>query len=86
MKEFALGECAMVQNGNWAWGQVSSISGNVVSAEDCKFLPIYTGVAGEEKQGLCIGTENYVCINSMASEADKKASEYDGRFIANMEE
>lgn len=74
MKEFALGQCAMVQNGNWAWGQISSIDGNVVSAEDCKFLPIYTGVAGEEKQGLCIGTENYVCINSMASEADKQAS------------
>jgi raffinose/stachyose/melibiose transport system substrate-binding protein len=74
MKEFALGKCAMVQNGNWAWGQVSSIDGNVVKEENCKFLPIYTGVSGEEKQGLCIGTENYVCINNMASEADKKAS------------
>lgn len=74
MEEFALGKCAMVQNGNWAWGQVSSIEGNVVKQENCKFLPIYTGVSGEEKQGLCIGTENYICVNSMASEADQKAA------------
>ena len=74
MREFALGECAMVQNGNWAWGQVSSIQGNLVAKENCKFLPIYTGVTGEEKQGLCIGTENYICINSMASDEEKEAS------------
>lgn len=74
MEEFALGKCAMVQNGNWAWGQISSVPGNVVKEEDVKFLPIYTGVAGEENQGLCIGTENYVCINKLASEAQQQAS------------
>lgn len=74
MEEFALGKVAMVQNGNWAWGQISSIDGNVVAEEDVKFMPIYTGVAGEEKQGLCTGTENYICVNSMASEADQQAS------------
>ena len=36
--------------------------------------PIYTGMKGEENQGLCTGTENYICVNSMASEADKQAS------------
>ncbi len=74
MAEFALGQAAMVQNGNWAWGQVSSTSGNVVKAEDIRFLPIYTGMNGEEKQGLCTGTENFICVNSMASDADKQAS------------
>lgn len=74
MEEFALGKCAMVQNGNWAWGQISSVPGNVVKEEDVKFLPIYTGVAGEENQGLCIGTENFVCINKLASEAQQQAS------------
>jgi len=74
MEEFALGKVAMVQNGNWAWGQISSVAGNVVKEENVKFLPIYTGVAGEEKQGLCTGTENFICVNSMASEADKQAS------------
>ncbi len=74
MAEFALGKCAMVQNGNWAWGQISGVDGNVVKAEDVKFLPIYTGVSGEEKQGICVGTENFFSINSKASEADQKAS------------
>ena len=74
MAEFALGQVAMVQNGNWGWGQISGVEGNVVTAEDVKFLPIYTGVAGEESQGLCIGTENYFCINSKASKADQDAS------------
>lgn len=74
MAEFALGKAAMVQNGNWAWSQISGVSGNVVKAEDIKFLPIYTGVSGEEKQGLCIGTENYFCINGKVSEDKQKAS------------
>ena len=74
MEEFALGKVAMVQNGNWAWGQISSVAGNIVKEENVKFLPIYTGVSGEENQGLCTGTENFICVNSMASEADKQAS------------
>lgn len=75
MAEFALGKCAMVQNGNWAWSQIKGISGNTVEEDDIKFLPIYMGVEGEEKQGLCIGTENYICINKMASEEQQKAAE-----------
>ena len=70
MSEFALGQCAMVQNGNWGWSQIADVSGNTVKEDDVKFLPIYTGVKGEEKQGLCIGTENYFCINKEASEAN----------------
>ena len=74
MAEFALEECVMVQNGNWAWGQISGVSGNKVKAENVKFLPIYTGVAGEESQGLCVGTENFYCINKKASKEDQKAT------------
>lgn len=74
MAEFALGKAAMVQNGNWAWDQISNVKGNVVKADDIKYLPIYMGIEGEEKQGLCIGTENYLAINKTASEEDQKAS------------
>jgi raffinose/stachyose/melibiose transport system substrate-binding protein len=74
MSEFALGQVAFVQNGNWGWGQISGESGNVVKPEDVKFLPIYTGAPGEEKQGLCTGTENFICVNGKASEADQAAS------------
>lgn len=74
MAEFALGQCAFVQNGNWAWSQVAGVEGNVVTEDDIKFLPIYTGVEGEENQGLCIGTENFWCINSQASAEDQQAT------------
>ena len=74
MAEFALGQCAMVQNGNWGWGQISGVDGNVVTEDQVKFLPIYTGVEGEENQGLCTGTENFWCVNAQASDADKQAT------------
>ncbi len=74
MAEFALGQVAMVQNGNWGWSQIAGVDGNIVAEEDVKFMPIYTGAEGEENQGLCIGTENFFSINSQASEADQKAS------------
>ena len=74
MAEFALGDCAMVQNGNWAWSQINGIDGNTVKEENIKFMPIYTGIDGEENQGLCIGTENYLAINSQVSEEKQQAS------------
>ena len=74
MAEFALGKCAMVQNGNWGASQILEVSGNTVASEDIKFLPIYTGIDGEEQLGLCIGTENFICINAKASEAEQKAA------------
>lgn len=74
MAEFAQHKAAMVQNGNWAWSQINGIEGNKVREDDIKFLPLYTGIEGEEKQGLCIGTENYLAINKQVSDADKKAS------------
>lgn len=74
MAEFALGKAAMVQNGNWGWSQIAEVEGNTVKEEDVKFMPIYTGIEGEEKQGICIGTENFFSINNKASESDQKAS------------
>ncbi|NLK21843.1 MAG: carbohydrate ABC transporter substrate-binding protein [Epulopiscium sp.] len=74
MAEFALGQAAMVQNGNWAWSQIDEVEGNVVASEDIKFLPIYTGMAGEESQGLAVGTENYFAINSKVAPEVQQAS------------
>ncbi len=74
MAEFALGQSAMVQNGNWGWSQINGVEGNTVKEEDVKMLPLYTGIKGEEGQGLCIGTENYLAINKNASEEDRQAS------------
>lgn len=72
--EFALGKVAMLQNGSWVWEQIADVEGNTVTEDNIKFMPIYTGVEGEESQGLCIGTENYFGVNSKASEADQKAT------------
>ena len=74
MAEFALERCAMVQNGNWAWGQIKDVEGNRVEEENVRFLPIYAGVEGEESQGLAIGTENYYAINRKATDAQQKAA------------
>lgn len=74
MSEFALGKAAMVQNGNWAWSQISGISGNTVKSDNIKFLPLYTGIDGESGQGLCIGTENYFAINKTASQEKQNAA------------
>jgi len=77
MAEFALGKSAMVQNGNWAWGQISGVEGNTVKAEDVKFLPIYTGMPGEENQSISVGTENFFAINSQVSpEKQKLAADF----------
>ena len=67
MAEFALGQCAMVQNGNWAAVQILGTPGNKVASADIKFLPLYMGIDGEMNAGLCVGTENYLCINKNAS-------------------
>ncbi len=74
MAEFAMGEAAMVQNGNWAWSQISGVKGNIVKEEDIKMLPIYMGIEGEKGQGICIGTENYFAINKNATEEQQKES------------
>lgn len=70
--EFALGEAAFYQNGAWAWTDLQKAG---MKAESVGMMPIYTGVKGEEKQGLATGSENYWCINDKASDADKKATE-----------
>ena len=74
MSEFALGKVAMVQNGNWAWAEIKKVQGNKVPEESIGYLPLYMGFENEENQGLCIGTENYLAINSKASKEKQEAS------------
>ncbi|MDR2343869.1 MAG: ABC transporter substrate-binding protein [Spirochaetaceae bacterium] len=74
MTEFALGKVAFIQNGTWSWTQINGEKGNVVQMSDIKFLPVYTGIDGEETQGLCVGTENFIAVNSRVSDQDQEAS------------
>lgn len=74
MAEFATGKAAMVQNGNWAWSQISSEGGNVVKEDKIKFMPMYMGLPNEENVGINVGTENFFSVNAKASEEDQQAT------------
>lgn len=74
MAEFATGKAAMVQNGNWAWGQIAEDASNVIKEDKIKFMPMYMGLPNEEEVGLNIGTENYFAVNNKASEEDQQAT------------
>ena len=67
--EFVGEKAVFYQNGTWAWNDVKDLG-----AENLTMLPIYIGVEGEENQGLCTGTENFLCVNAQASEADIQAT------------
>ena len=45
-----------------------------MNPDDLTMIPIYCGVDGEEKAGLCTGTENYWSVNKYASEEDINAT------------
>lgn len=67
--EFVGEQAVFYQNGTWCYNDVAS-----VGDENLAVLPIYVGMEGEENQGLCIGTENYWCVNSQAAEEDIQAT------------
>ena len=70
--EFALGEAAFYQNGTWAWADLQKAG---MKPDQVGMLPIYIGAKGEENQGLATASsENCLCVNAKASEADQKAS------------
>ena len=68
--EFKQGKAVFYQNGSWEYSALSE----VYKDEEMTMIPIYTGVEGEEKQGLCSGTENCWAVNKNASEADIQAT------------
>lgn len=68
--EFKNGEAVFFQNGTWEYDALKG----AISDDDMQMIPIYCGVDGEEKAGLCSGTENCWAVNSKASEADQKAT------------
>ncbi|MEE8807842.1 MAG: ABC transporter substrate-binding protein [Lactimicrobium sp.] len=66
--EFVNQQAVFFQNGTWEYDKVKAIGD-----DNLAFLPIYFGV-DDANEGLCMGTENYWCVNSKASEADIKAT------------
>ena len=74
--EFGQGKAVFYQNGSWEYSNlvIDETKGFKMNPADLAMIPIYCGVEGEEKAGLCCGTENCWAVNKNASEEDIKAT------------
>ena len=74
--EFGQGKAVFFQNGSWEYANLvtSDDKGFKMNPEDLAMIPIYCGVEGEEKAGLCCGTENCWAVNAKASAEDIQAT------------
>ena len=70
--EFGEGKAVFYQNGTWEYANLTEKFG--MNKDDLAMIPIYCGVEGEEKAGLCCGTENCWAINKNASPEDIQAT------------
>lgn len=69
LAEFCDEMAVFYQNGTWAWTEDGDIASMNIA-----FLPLYTGVEGEENIGVCTGTGNFWCVNKNSSEEDIQAT------------
>ena len=73
--EFGQGKAVFYQNGSWEFANLTGEEkGFKMNPEDLAMIPIYCGVEGEEKAGLCCGTENCWSVNKEASEENIQAT------------
>ena len=72
--EFGEGKAAFYQNGTWEYSNLTAADKFGMNPDDLTMIPIYCGVEGEEKAGLCCGTENCWAINKNASPEDIQAT------------
>lgn len=72
--EFGEGKAVFYQNGTWEYSNLTAADKFAMNADDLAMIPIYCGVEGEEKAGLCCGTENCWAVNKDASEEDIQAT------------
>ena len=69
--QFKEGKAVFYQNGTWEFAGLIEAG---LKAEDLTMIPIYCGVSGEEKSGLCCGTENCWAVNAKSSQANIDAT------------
>ena len=72
--EFGEGKAVFYQNGSWEFSNLTAADKFAMNPDDLAMIPIYCGVDGEDKAGLCCGTENCWAVNKNASEEDIKAT------------
>jgi len=69
--EFKERKAVFYQNGSWEYAGLLDAG---FTDDELQMIPIYCGAEGEEKAGLCSGTENCWAVNKNASEADIQAT------------
>ena len=69
--EFKEKKAVFYQNGSWEYAGLIEAG---FTDDELQMIPLYCGVDGEEKAGLCSGTENCWAVNKNASEADIQAT------------
>ena len=72
--EFGQGKAVFYQNGTWEYSNLTAADKFAMNPDDLAMIPIYCGVEGEEKAGLCTGTENYWSVNKNAKPEDIQAT------------
>lgn len=72
--EFGEGKAVFYQNGTWEFSNLTAADKFAMNPDDLAMIPIYCGVDGEDKAGLCCGTENCWAVNAKASEEDIQAT------------
>ena len=72
--EFGEGKAVFYQNGTWEYANLTAADKFGMDPADLVMLPIYCGVSGEEKAGLCCGTENCWAVNAQAAAEDIQAT------------
>ena len=69
--EFKEGKAVFYQNGTWEYAGLVEAG---LNPADLTMIPIYCGAEGEEKAGLCCGTENCWAVNAKAAPEDIQAT------------
>ena len=72
--EFGQGKAVFYQNGTWEYSNLTAADKFAMNPDDLTMIPIYCGIEGEEKAGLCTGTENYWSVNKNAKPEDIQAT------------
>ena len=69
---FGLQQAVFYQNGSWEYDTL--VHDYSLAPEQLQMIPLYCGVNGEEKAGLCCGTENCWAVNSLSAPEDIQAT------------
>ena len=72
--EFGEGKAVFYQNGTWEYANLTAADKFAMDPANLTMIPIYCGVDGEDKAGLCCGTENCWAVNANAKQEDIDAT------------